>query len=250
MWALILPLLAVAQTPGYDPQNPPDPTWGDAAKKYMLTCEAIPAANVWFSGGANQEHSAGQTFTVSTGGYDEFVFKCWKDAQGNVLSNETSFQYTMPAQDVTIYAVYDFLPGSPSDPVLINQYTLTLVSDPLVAGSFSGNAVRKVDEGSIETIYAYPNSGFRFVNWTDEKGNVLGTETTLKYLMPSHSSTLTAHFEYDPAQPDNPGTNLWDAENGELIIDFFETGRLSTQLSNMVGSSTFWSTSGATSMRY
>lgn len=240
MWALVLPLLAQAQTDGYDPTNPPDPEWGeDAVTKYQLTLEAIPAANVWLSGSG--QYPEGRVVNVSTSPYDDsFTFKCWKDWEGKVISEESSFAYTMPKGNTTIYAVYDYNPSTnPEDPVYIGQYTLTLVSEPLVAGTFSGQTVRKVDEGSTQNLYAYANSGFVFKCWTDQKGDTIYDGDSyagyhINYLMPSHSVTLTAHFDYLPESPENPGTNLWDEENGELIIDFFNTGYLYSQINNMV----------------
>lgn len=237
MWAFLLPLLALAQSSGYDPENPPQPNWPeDESTYFQLTVEAIPNGAGQFGGDANRKVKPGKTAYIYAYDHDGCYFHEWKDAQGNTLSTDHDYSFTMPSQDVKIYAVYSYSPDSPLNPETIMKYMLSLRCDPEVAGSFNQKD-QKVDEGSVQYLYAYTNSGFKLINWTDESGNVVGTEQSLNFLMPSHNTTLTAHYEYVPATPQEPGTNLWDASSGELIMDFFTSGYLTDAMFNMVGGS-------------
>ncbi len=235
---LCLPLWTFAQTDGYDPDNPPQPNWEEDvnAVEYLFTAEAIPTGAYSFSSYTQKKVKAGQKVSVSAYDNGDNIFQEWKDANGNTLTTKNMCTITMPEQDITIYAVYSYNPNSPANPEYVGKYLLSLKCDPAVAGSFNIKD-KKVTEGQTQHLYAYCNSGFRFVNWTNEKDEVVGTTQSLDYLMPSHASTLTAHYVYEPDVPLNPGTNLWDASLGELSMDFFTPGSLNSAMTKMVGGS-------------
>jgi PKD repeat protein len=90
-----------------------------------------------------------------------------------------------------------FDPSNPPEPNA--QYNLVLQASPVGAGSFYGAG--KYTEGSSVYVYAYNNSGFRFLSWK-KNGNVISTSSSFNYTMPAGNDTLTAFFEY---APDNPG---------------------------------------------
>ena len=207
--SLLLPLRMVAQTDGYDPVNPPNPNWPDNnnTATYMVVREAIPYGAGSFSMYNNQRFHAGDTVTITANDHNDCYFICWKDIEGNEVTTERTLQFTMPASDVKYYAIYSYNPAGPGNPELINSYMLALKSEPQVAGYFNFKD-QKVKEGTTQSLRAYINSGFKFVCWKDEDGIVLGTTPDLKYLMPSHASTLTAYFDYDPTDPAQPGTNV------------------------------------------
>nr|MCR4921083.1 chitobiase/beta-hexosaminidase C-terminal domain-containing protein [Bacteroidaceae bacterium] len=234
----LLPLSLQAQTGGYNPDNPPQPNWpeDDDTKYYMLTVESIPAGAGSFGGYANTKQLADREVYITASDHHGNLFREWKDAEGNTLGTDREYRFTMPARNITIYAVYDYDPASPGHPVYVGKYLLELRCEPVVAGSFNFKD-QKVEEGTTRQLQAYSNSGFQFLYWTDQKGDVLGTDARLDYLMPSHASTLTAHYAYNPEVPQNPGTNLWDASLGELVIDYFTAGRLNDAMDRMVGGS-------------
>ena len=236
--SLLLPLRVAAQTDGYDPVNPPNPSWPDdnTTQYYKVVREAIPYGAGKFSLNNNTLFKAGETVTITAEDHDDCYFICWKDVEGNEVTTNRTLQFTMPASDVKYYAIYSYDPAGPGNPQLVNRYMLSLKCEPAVAGYFSFKD-QKVFEGSTQSLYAYKNSGFRFLCWKDADGIVLGTDQSLSYLMPSHASTVTAYFEYDPVDPEQPGTNVWDKEGGELIVDYFQPGRLLSAMDNMVGSS-------------
>ena len=236
--SLLLPLSVVAQTDGYDPVNPPDPNWPDdnTTIYYKVVLEAIPYGSGRFSLNNYSSFKAGETVTVTAQDHNDCYFICWKDVEGNEVTTDRTLQFTMPASDVKYYAIYSYDPAGPGNPELVNRYMLSLKCEPAVAGYFSFKD-QKVFEGSQQSLYVYRNSGFKFLYWKDADGIILGTDQSLNYLMPSHASTVTAYFEYAPDDPMQPGTNVWDKEGGELIVDYFQPGRLLSAMDNMVGSS-------------
>ena len=236
--SLLLPLSMAAQTDGYDPVNPPDPNWPDnnTTTTYKVVREAIPYGAGKFSMDTNKKFPAGETVTITAYDHNDCYFICWKDIEGNEVTTDPTLQFTMPESDVKYYAIYSYNPAAPANPVIINNYMLALKCEPQVAGYFNFKD-QKVQEGSTQSIHAYYNSGFKFVCWKDADGLVVGTSADLKYLMPSHASTLTAYYEYAPTDPAQPGTNVWDETGGELIVDYFTKGRLRDAMDNMVGTS-------------
>ena len=53
--------------------------------------------------------------------------------------------------------------------------------------------------------------------------------------MPDRDVTLTAEFEYNPANPANPARNYWNKDLGEVIVDEFTTGSLANAVKSVIG---------------
>ena len=236
---LLLPLVAVAQTDSYDPINPPDPSWPepDTTTYYKVRCVAIPDGTGSFSGYGDR-FKGGQSVSVYASSHDNCYFKCWMDANGNVLTNEKTWRFVMPYSDITLYALYEYDPSSPGNPYFSREYPLTLACEPEVAGSFNIKSGTMILEGTTQTVQAYCNNGFRFVRWETFDGEILGTDARLSMLMPSHDYKIRGVYEYVPASPVNPGTNSWDAISGQAIADYFTPGRLDAVLRSLVGTYT------------
>ncbi|WP_455587457.1 CARDB domain-containing protein [Bacteroides sp.] len=94
-------------------------------------------------------------------------------------------------------------PTNPSEPGVSN--TLTLKVTPEKAGYFNINEVTTQIPGTDVRIRAYNNSNFTFVAW-EEDGNVISTTAQFDYTMPRRNVTLTAHYDYNPSNPDEPTT--------------------------------------------
>ena len=95
-------------------------------------------------------------------------------------------------------------PDNPEEPGA-SPWRLTLKADPAKAESFNRNSVTNHATGEQFYIHAYDHSGFRFVQWEDEQGNVIATERGFDYTMPAHHVTLTARYVYSPDTPEEPG---------------------------------------------
>jgi|GEM_PF-952647 len=74
-----------------------------------------------------------------------------------------------------------------------NVFTLELESNPEHAGSVNGEGDYGADENV--TAEAVPNTGYVFVNWTDETQEIVNTEPIYSFDMPWNDLTLTANFE-------------------------------------------------------
>lgn len=70
--------------------------------------------------------------------------------------------------------------------IQVQQYTVILNASPAGGGSVSGGGT--ADAGSVKSVSAIPNNGYRFVEWSD-KGNATHNVTW------DSNKTLTAYFE-------------------------------------------------------
>ena len=243
MMACLSALPALAQTEGYDPSNPPDPTvpgGEEQVTRYHLTVSASPYAQncVNTTGGDYQE---GNRIYLYAYNRDHMTFLHWADEEGAILTASRSFYFEMPARDARVTAVYRYDPANPANPEVMpstKQYTLTLVANPVAGGSFSPNSAVQLREGEETSIYAYTNSFFRFLRWENEAGDTLSLSQWFYYQMPAADTKLIAYYEYVPGNPQNPGKNAYDATTGEVIVDDFTPGSLSDAVYNAVNGNT------------
>lgn len=91
-------------------------------------------------------------------------------------------------------------PPEPSAPTIYSRIVLLRNIDD--AGSVSGAGRYAV--GGTVNLYAYVNSNYTFVNWTDNKGEVLGTSTTLRFVNTESTDTLIANYRFTPGNPNEP----------------------------------------------
>ena len=93
----------------------------------------------------------------------------------------------------------DFNPVSPAEPGQAPD-KLVLVAEPADgASSLAGGG--KYLPGTSVQLGASPKSGWKFVNWTNEQGETV----TSPYTKKDGKETLTAHFEFVPDSPTEPG---------------------------------------------
>jgi len=132
----------------------------------------------------------GEVLVLGIGGMSKegHTFNAWNTvADGTGDSYNPDDTFTMPAENVTLYAQWDEIP----------TYVLTLDVEP----EQGGNATDMTDtgpyeEGDVVNIKAEANDGFEFVNWTSEEGTFdddEAEETT--FTMPAENVTVTANFE-------------------------------------------------------
>ena len=105
----------------------------------------------------------------------------------------------------------DFNPASPSEPGPPTIYSrIVLLKNIGDAGSVSGEGRYVV--GNTVNVYAYVNSSYTFRNWTDTKGNVLTTSTSLSFVNTEQTDTLIANYAFtpsNPSEPSEPSTTLY-----------------------------------------
>lgn len=181
---------------------------------FTLTLEADPPEGGIVEGGG--EHGAGQMVAVSCTVNEEFFFINWTDEDGNVVSEDESFEYQMPPEDITLTANFSGVP----------VYDLVIVPNPEEGGTVEGEGEYYMDE-EVE-IFAEANKGWEFIDWAgdieyaDDPGSAVTTVT-----MPAEDISLTAVFDQLPkydltlkANPEEGGIveGYGSYEEGEEVI--------------------------------
>lgn len=215
----------------YDPVNPADP---DVYYKLMVEASPKKGGKVYSSAKQIPAGSAGAGISCDATANAGYKFKHWMVGD-KVVSTESSFWYSMPKENTVLVAYFDWVgndgydPQNPEDPFVEGyQHKVTLYATPSVGGSFNSGSFY-LTEGEIANVYAYPNSGYRFVSWK-QNGKIISTHNPMEITMDSVPLEFTAQFVYDPKSPSNPGANNFNATTGELIIDDFEAGMLSSAI--------------------
>lgn len=219
---------------GYDPENP-----GDPDVYYTLTLEAAPLSGGTVSPNNRQKLSVGQSTYVSASPRLGYEFKRWMMGD-SVVSTNSNFSFTMPEKDVVLTADFDWVgnsgydPQNPDDPDAEGySHKVYVYATPSAGGYFNSSSFTLV-EGKTTNIYAYPREGYRFVSWK-HNGKIVSTSNPMEITMGSENLEYTAQFVYDPVSPGNPGANSFNAATGELVIDDFEAGRLSSAIYTTLG---------------
>ena len=130
-----------------------------------------------------------------------YSFQGWTNSKGEIVSNNTSFSYTMPVDGDTLTAHCVFNPGSPvepNDPVLRHSVTATC-SD---GGYYSGSTGRYL-EGSSYTLTAYANSGYEFAGWY-LNGELYTNLRSFSYTIGKENLNFYAQFVFNPSSPGEP----------------------------------------------
>lgn len=211
-----------AQSSDYNPANPGDPQV--PIRKYSLKLKASPSNGCSFNYASEQKWEASKQIYVEAypnSGFQMVAWVCGKDT----LSRERGFYYTMPERNVELTALLKYNPQSPENPEEMNtKYTVQLTASPANGGSFNFSSDR-FTAGSSINLYAYPSNGFVFRKWMSGD-SVISNEQSFRFVVPKKKTQLTAIFEYDPQNPDNPNKNYWNKELGEVIVDDFKPGNL------------------------
>ncbi len=216
----------------YSPSNPSDPQ--EQAQKYTLTLKATPTEGGSFNTSSSRV-SVGERYNLRAYPNTDFAFVAWL-CEGDTLSKVASYDYTMPSHNVDITGVFTYRPSSPSDPQeQALKYQLSLVAVPMNSGSFNISNER-LAVGSNNSLRAYSNTDFVFRRWT-MGDSVLSTNPNMDFVMPSHNVQIVGHFEYNPASPANPNANYWNKLTGEVIVDDFTAGYLSSAISSVISGS-------------
>lgn len=224
-----------AQSSDYNPANPGDPQV--PIRKYSLKLKASPSNGCSFNYASEQKWEASKQIYVEAypnSGFQMVAWVCGKDT----LSRERGFYYTMPERNVELTALLKYNPKNPENPEEMNtKYTVQLTASPANGGSFNFSSDRFTAGSSID-LYAYPNNGFVFRKWMSGD-SVISKEQSFRFVVPKKKTQLTAIFEYDPQNPDNPNKNYWNKELGEVIVDDFKPGNLNGSIwSALKGAST------------
>lgn len=221
----------------YDPTSPSDPQPPTPAeKKYKLSLATNPAGAGSVSNGGS--YAEGTTISISTSNNSGYVFKGWT-RDGETVSANRYYSFTMPASDVVLVANYVYNPTSPKDPEKpALKHPLTAIASPAGAATFNLSA-SEVVAGEAYTVRAYPNTGYKLKGWILNGVAQEETSNVFRGTMTDAGAQVVAILVYDPVSPGNPGANYYNAATGLAIIDDFTPGNLSGALSSTVGSNNY-----------
>ena len=238
LWMCQLALFGQARigdNPDYNPTNPSDPQVPVVTKTYGLSTVVNPVGAGSTNHTGTTQYAEGKSVYLRAYNNTGYQFVNWLQGD-SVVSSASSFYYTMPAEDVSLTAIFKYDPGSPADPDSLGiYYTLQVEASPKQGGSFNVSNT-EVQEGHTTRLYAYPNTGYRFKGWKlcDE---TLSTASPYDYVMGNKDVKIVGLFEYNPTNPSNPGKNSWKEATGEVIVDDFTAGNLYSAITTVIGGS-------------
>lgn len=220
---------------GFNPSNPAEP-----GQRYNLTIQAIPDGAGSTSPQGKQQYALGETIYFSAYPNNGYQFIGWEE-NSDTISREQYFNFTMPARNTTLNAVFKtiegFNPENPDEPSPeAVKYKLNLAASPAEGGRFNLSVETAYSEGQEISLYAYPNSNYQFEGWK-QGDQLLSTESPYTFSMGKEDVQITGVFRFNPANPGNPGANHWNAETGELIVDDFAPGRIMDAVDQVIGGS-------------
>ncbi len=147
---------------------------------YALSVVSSPPTGGTVTGSGT--FAGGSTASVQATPNPGFQFVRWMRG-ATVVSNQPSFSYSMPNENVTLTAYFT--------PMGILSYTLSLTTNPPDAGMVTGGG--QFSPGFAANLQAVANPGYQFVHW--RRGAIIvSNQASFAYTMPSENVALTAHF--------------------------------------------------------
>jgi hypothetical protein len=142
---------------------------------YTITTSSSPSAGGTTTGDGT--FAAGSSRTVAATANSGYSFVNWTES-GSVVSSSASYTFTLNSNR-SLVANFTSV-----------NYTITTSSSPAAGGTTTGSGTFAA--GSSRTVTATANSGYSFVNWT-ENGSVASTSASYTFTLNS-SRTLVANF--------------------------------------------------------
>jgi uncharacterized repeat protein (TIGR02543 family) len=81
------------------------------------------------------------------------------------------------------------------EPILAQQYDLTIASTAGGSVTMPGEGVFSCDMWAMVNLVATPSSGYQFVNWTGEVGTIANVNAAVTTITLNGDYSITANFE-------------------------------------------------------
>ena len=146
-----------------------------AAKSYEITASVFPAESGTVAGTGTYQY--GETCTLVATPGTGYSFVNWTE-NGQEVSTEVSYEFTVVGNR---NLVANFT---------LKSYEVSCNVYPTIGGTVTGGGTYLY--GQTCTMIATPNTGYTFVNWT-ENGQVVSTEAIYEFVVTSNCN-LVAHF--------------------------------------------------------
>ena len=164
-------------------------------KSYTVTVIATEGGSVEIVGYTtlSETFDEGTNITVKATVNQDWKFKNWTDESGAIVSLLTTYPFSV-TKNVTLTAHFE--PDSPSV-----FYTVTVVANGNGTVEIVGYQVlsKLFEEGTQVTVKASANTGYIFVNWTDNNAPV--SSLSSYSFKVEKDITLTANFREYSAEP-------------------------------------------------
>lgn len=183
----------------FNPASPSEPGPPTIYSRIVLLKNIGDAGSVSGEG----RYVVGNTVKVYAYVNSSYTFRNWTDTKGNILSTSTSFGFVNTEKTDTLIANYAFTPGNPSEPSEPSAtlyYRLELKATQGCSVSGGGRYLA----GTSVSVYAYVESGYNFLGWTNRRGETVSNSTSFSYTVPVDGDTLTANCVFNPDSPAEP----------------------------------------------
>ena len=233
--------------------------------KLYLRNNAIPGASFWWyisvkipdgyfsisvsegDGGyatisGNGIYQEGEEVTITAYPYSDYRFVNWTKADGTVFSTEAEYTFTV-TENLELTANF----------VEKETFTVNFSVNHSNWGYTYPDYVTYYQEGDEVTIYAYPYSDYRFVNWTKADGTVFSTEAEYTFVI-TENLDLTANFEEISDIPDDVANENREEDNFAVYVQertiYLSEPRGRVQVFNVAGQCVYNGSSTVISVPY
>ena len=148
------------------------------ALTYTITVSANPSNSGTASGGGTYTH--GQSCTVIATSADGYTFMNWTE-NGSVVSTDANYSFVVTSNRTLVANFEEQQPDT---------YNINVSPYPNIGGTVTGGG--NYDAGQQCTVTATANTGYTFVNWT-ENGEVVTTNASYTFIV-AGNRTLVANF--------------------------------------------------------
>ena len=145
---------------------------------YTITVSANPSNSGTTSGGGTYTH--GQSCTVIATSADGYTFMNWTE-NGSVVSTDANYSFIVTSNRSLVANFEEQQPDT---------YNINVSPNPNIGGTVTGGG--NYNGGQQCTVTATANTGYTFVNWT-ENGEVVTTNASYTFIV-TGNRTLVANF--------------------------------------------------------
>lgn len=150
---------------------------------------------------------AGEQSDLSCYCQNDYTFINWTDENGDEVSTERSFTYTMPEHNSTLTAHIEYTPATPDEPDgPILRHWLRITTDQ--GGSYSGTKPGKILEGTPIDLTASGDEQNRYGDYTfvcwELNGEFYSNSKEVHTEMGETNLHFHARYEFTPVTPDEP----------------------------------------------
>jgi len=174
---------------------------------YTITTNSNPTAGGITAGGGSFTY--GQTDTVKAAAYPGYTFISWTE-NGSIVSTSANYSFAVTANR-TLTANFS-----------LNSYTISTSSNPPAGGTTTGSG--SFTYGQADTVKATANTGYTFVNWT-ENGIIVSTNANYGFTVTANRN-LVANFSinlYTVTTSSNPSEGGTTSGSGTFTFGQTDT---------------------------